>query len=322
MGDSNTQSLLGVSIAFFILSFITVGARCWVRLRLVRAFGWDDATMVAALALNLAFTICCVIGYEYGLGRKLDYFDTRPQDFRHALLAWWLGQLFYVMACIVVKLSIIIALLRIAYCRTHRWVLYTAMLVSAAVGIVFFFCSMFQCSPVSFFWGRSDPDGQCLPAGGILAVAYIYSVGAAVTDLTIGIFPIFLLSNLFMDRRSKIAIIAILSLGCAAGIAVIVRIPFIHHIKDAEFLHNTSSISILSNIETGLGITAGSLPVLRPLVAHVFNKTQSTSGRHQRMTATAQPSNKGSFGPLGPSSGGSGYSIVDDEYHAALADRK
>lgn len=86
--------------------------------------------------------------------------------------------------------------------------------VAAAVGLIFLFVSMFQCSPVAFFWERSG-HGHCLQGEVLLAIAYIYSVGAAVTDLTIGLFPIVLLSNLHMNRRSKIAIIAILSLGCA-----------------------------------------------------------------------------------------------------------
>ena len=108
MGDTNTQTLLGVSIAFFILSLVAVGLRCFVRVKIVRAFGWDDAVMVVALvcpwsplflrvfpkqrliiifqALNLAFTISEVTGYEYGLGKKLAYFHDRPEDFQRALL--------------------------------------------------------------------------------------------------------------------------------------------------------------------------------------------------------------------------------------------
>lgn len=49
MGDTNTQTLLGVSIAFFILSLVAVGLRCFVRVKIVRAFGWDDTVMVVAL---------------------------------------------------------------------------------------------------------------------------------------------------------------------------------------------------------------------------------------------------------------------------------
>ena len=111
------------------------------------------------------------------------------------------------------KLSIIIALLRLAVERSHRWVLYGAMITAAAFGLVFLFCTIFQCSPVSFFWARSDPNGRCLPEGGLLAVAYLYSIGAAATDLTIGLFPIVLIWNLFMDRRSKMAVMGILSVG-------------------------------------------------------------------------------------------------------------
>ena len=43
------ESIFAVTIVFFALSFITVTLRCFVRLRLVKAFGWDDALMVFAM---------------------------------------------------------------------------------------------------------------------------------------------------------------------------------------------------------------------------------------------------------------------------------
>lgn len=38
-----------VSLVMAIISFITVALRSFVRVYLVRGFGWDDALMVAAL---------------------------------------------------------------------------------------------------------------------------------------------------------------------------------------------------------------------------------------------------------------------------------
>jgi hypothetical protein len=103
-----------------------------------------------------------------------------------------------------------------------------------------------------------------------------------------------------MNRRTKLAVGGILSLGAvyvvlthvpcgrklltftSASVAVIIRIPFLQFYADANFLctlpthhlypyaankylDSTFQIAIWSVIETGLGITAGSLITLRPL---------------------------------------------------------
>ncbi len=40
--------LLGANIAFVVTAFLTLGLRCFVRLRMVKAFGRDDALMLFA----------------------------------------------------------------------------------------------------------------------------------------------------------------------------------------------------------------------------------------------------------------------------------
>ncbi|KAJ5091070.1 hypothetical protein NUU61_005940 [Penicillium alfredii] len=266
MDDSRNQAILTVTAVFLGISLVSVGLRCFVRAKVVQAFGWDDSLMVLAMVLNLVFAICGLVGCKYGLGRTLAYFVVRPEHFTHALLCWWLGQVFYVVTCVVAKLSIIITLLRITVDRIHAWILYAAMSLATAVGVVFFFFTVFQCSPVNYFWHPLSENGKCVDKDVLIGIAYLYSIGAAITDLTIGLLPVALIWNLRMNRRTKGAIVGILGVGCIASAAVIIRIPFVHHYKDREFLYNTYQISIWSNVEAGLGITAGCLTTLRPLV--------------------------------------------------------
>jgi cation-transporting ATPase 13A1 len=47
--EGRSLSIFVVTLVFLILSFISVALRCFVRLRLVRAFGWDDSLMVLAM---------------------------------------------------------------------------------------------------------------------------------------------------------------------------------------------------------------------------------------------------------------------------------
>lgn len=90
------------------------------------------------------------------------------------------------------------------------------MALATVIGLIFFCFTIFQCSPVNYFWNRAQPHahGSCISTTTLIGVAYLYSVGAAITDLTIGFLPVALIWNLHMSRRTKVAIIVILGIGC------------------------------------------------------------------------------------------------------------
>lgn len=104
MLNGRSEAIVAATSVFLALSLVTVCLRCFVRARVVRAFGLDDWTMVAAMvgfsaphlisssdeltskALNLAFAICTLVGCSYGMGQKMDYFELHPDYYRRALL--------------------------------------------------------------------------------------------------------------------------------------------------------------------------------------------------------------------------------------------
>lgn len=47
--EGRSKSIFIVTTIFLGVSFIAVCLRCFVRLKLVKAFGWDDALMVFAM---------------------------------------------------------------------------------------------------------------------------------------------------------------------------------------------------------------------------------------------------------------------------------
>lgn len=95
-------AILIVSIVMMILSVVAVSLRTFVRLYIVRAFGWDDAVMLAALVspfwktsteimlmiLQVLFVVlnaCCFVGAMHGAGRRSTEF-TSYAVYRTALL--------------------------------------------------------------------------------------------------------------------------------------------------------------------------------------------------------------------------------------------
>ncbi|RAK89425.1 pectinesterase precursor [Aspergillus costaricaensis CBS 115574] len=287
MGSS--MPLVGHSLAIFIcaavmmsVSIMAVALRTFVRIYTVRAFGWDDALMVIALALFIALDACWMVASKRGVGHKNEDF-TDYNTMEQALLWWWLCQMLYSWSAAITKISIAIALLRLAVHKAHRIVLWTVTGVVIIAGIMIWLVFLAGCQPVSYFWSHvnGNHEGSCIRRQILLDVGYLYSFLIVLSDVTLGIMPAVLIWHLQMDRRTKIALAGVLSLGALESVAVIIRIPYLHTYHDTNLLYATYQIDFWSIIEIGIGITAGSLATLRPLFLWVF-ETRSYYGGNSR----------------------------------------
>jgi hypothetical protein len=121
----------------------------------------------------------------------------------------------YTWSSAIAKISIALALLRLAVKRSHRVILWSIIGIVIAIGLMFWFVLLFACNPISYFWERAVPTsvGTCVPISTILNVAYFYSTVTIVCDLSLGVLPAFLVWKLQMNRRTKVAVGAILGLG-------------------------------------------------------------------------------------------------------------
>ena len=119
----------------------------------------------------------------------------------------------YVITCVIAKVSIALALLRLTVARLHSLILWVVIGLSIVVGLVFWFMLTLQCIPVSFFWERTG-DGSCLNVDYLIDIAYLYSVVATLCDFTLGLLPIVLVWKLQMSFKTKCALACILSMGC------------------------------------------------------------------------------------------------------------
>ncbi|OJJ45873.1 hypothetical protein ASPZODRAFT_133747 [Penicilliopsis zonata CBS 506.65] len=281
MAFDRSLEVRDVAAVFLALASVTTSLRCYVRLRIVKAFGWDDAFMVAALAFFALFSGCMIGGSIYGTGRHLTQLTNHQRT--TAMKYWFFCDIGYCISSVLCKISVSIFILRITIHRVHRWVIMTVATLVAIAGIFFFILMLVQCNPISFFWMRlsSDPPatGSCINIDIVIAALYTFSTISAAFDLTIGILPIFLVVNLKMRSDVKIAVAGLLGMACIASVAVFVRIPYVHTLRDTDFLYATTGIAVWSNIETGLGITAGSIATLRPLLRMIRPQTTDPQSR-------------------------------------------
>ncbi|SPO04704.1 related to integral membrane protein PTH11 [Cephalotrichum gorgonifer] len=255
--------LMGINCFFAAAAFLAVLLRSYVRAVIVKRFALDDWLMLTAMVLFEIYCGVSTAGVYHGTGRH--HADLEDYEIKNAMHFWWFCYLFYSTTMIASKLSIALFLLRLVVSKAHKWVIYIAMVLGTIAGLTFFFVSTFQCYPVSYFWNR-DQEGKCLNPGVIVALAMIYSVFAVVSDLTFVAIPVVLVWNLNMKLKARLSLIPLLSMGCIASAAVIVRFPYLLKLNSDDFLWDTLDTAIWSTVEQGLAITAGSLATVRPLL--------------------------------------------------------
>ncbi|KAK2608419.1 hypothetical protein QQS21_003105 [Conoideocrella luteorostrata] len=261
--------IYAVNVFFSVVAVCIVLLRIYTRAAIVKAFGLDDWLIILATVFYVVFAVMSNNGVYHGTGQHMANLD--PDAIKNALMFWWYCYLFYVLAMVSSKLSFAWFLLRITTTKTYSWIIYVASLFTVLAGTVFFFVTLLQCNPISYYWDRSQP-GSCLKMDVVMAVAYIYSAFSVVTDFTFAILPGFLIWSLNLKTRSKIAVIVLMSMGCVASSAILVRFGFLPTLRDPDFLWATVDLVIWTSVEMGLAISAASLATLRPLVKAVALK--------------------------------------------------
>lgn len=150
---------------------------------------------------------------------------------------WWCCYVAYTSTMWFAKVSIGFFLLRLTVHPVHIRIIWTAMIATAVTGIVFTFVTLFQCQPVAYFWTRFlGAQGKCLNIIVVIDLTYFYSAVNALCDFTFGLLPLFMLWNLNMSKRMKLALAPILSMACIASCAILVRTAYCNDYLKPDFL--------------------------------------------------------------------------------------
>lgn len=173
----------------------------------------------------------------YGLGRHLRYLS--PYQYNHYLRYDYLDWIQVFVTLAISKVSICLFLLRLSkFDRLRRFLQgCIAFLILTHVPLTLLF--ILQCNPVEKYWYEEMP-GTCFPKttvekiiiaqGGTFGGAFWEegwlnnAVISIVTDFIGATFPIFLLWNVDIKLRSKVALCLLMGLG------VVYVLPFPHFI--------------------------------------------------------------------------------------------
>ncbi|ORY66332.1 uncharacterized protein BCR38DRAFT_389901 [Pseudomassariella vexata] len=259
-----------VQAVFLVLVWIVSLLRAQVKVFIIKKVMVDDWIMLVAVLIYTAYGIIAIYGVIAG-GTGKHPSELTPDGIAAALKSWYLCEVLYAPLSAFIRTSIAAFLLRLAAASWQIWVIRVNIGVIWVVSIVFCFLMMFQCSPASYFWEHpSKPNstgGSCIMPEVVPIATVVHGVASCMADWVLGLLPVVILWRVQLNRRTKISIGFLLSLGVIAGVAMVVRIPLIKNIAiTADFLFETVNLAIWSILEPSLSILASCIATLRPLL--------------------------------------------------------
>ncbi|KAL6703667.1 hypothetical protein ACN47E_009441 [Coniothyrium glycines] len=290
--DDRSGEVFTVAALFFVLTWLTTGLRVYVRGFMMKTWGKDDSFMVACLVLFTVYLAFQIVAAIHGTGRHR--WNLTDQDARMALMFWYLCELLYIMVNCLVKFAIGFFYLRVAMQRWHIWTIKLLMAGTVFFGLVYFFLVMLQCLPISVFWNEHPASPKCLPRGPTLGITYAIAAVNAAADWALGTLPFFIVWDLEMKTKTKFLVAGILAFAAIGSTATVVRMFYIHTLMNGpDFLYATTDVAIWSTVEPGIGITAGCIATLRPLVRHCFWRMGLASAHRSGRSHQYTPSSSG-----------------------------
>lgn len=144
------------------------------------------------------------------LGFGTHYWNVELAAGTKLIQLFYVVQQLYILIQVFAKISILLFFSRIFPARWFQLTVRCSIAFLLIHGLVFLLVIVFQCTPISSTWDRSNPDRKCL---NVTAIGYAGAVLSIVEDLVILVLPIPELVKLQLNIRKKIALGFMFSLG-------------------------------------------------------------------------------------------------------------
>lgn len=245
---------------------VMVALRLITRKWITHNFGWDDVTILLAQIVN-----SCGMGFVmaevfYGLGRHLHYLS--PYQYNHYLRYDYLDWIQVFVTLAISKISICLFLMRLSKFDRLRKFLQVLIAFLILTHVPLTLLMIFQCRPVQKYWNQ-EMKGDCFPKTTVEKIIITQGVISIVTDFIGAAFPIFLLWNVDIKLRSKVALCLLMGLGVVTAAACIVRTALSWEIKSNDLTWVGVGNALARIFEINLGMIAACIPLMKPLIRFI-----------------------------------------------------
>ncbi|RAL14059.1 PTH11-like integral membrane protein [Aspergillus homomorphus CBS 101889] len=270
-GAGRGQRALVVTAVLTGFSVLTVAMRMYARVGLMKLKGREDYMILISLVLSCTYLGLVGAEVHFGLGRHSSALPDHV--LKDQLKRLWASIPFYNASLVFTKFSILFQYLRIFPDRRFRLACYVVLGIVAAYGTWAVVSGFLNCVPVARFWDRTV-SGYCLS---FEAVWFFNASMNIVTDVTLLVMPMPLLSRLQLPRAQKFALMGVFAIGGLVVITSILRLSSLHAVslsKDTSW--SNVGAAYWTAAECNVAIICACLPFLRPLVSRLFPKFLST----------------------------------------------
>ncbi|KAL8995894.1 MAG: hypothetical protein Q9169_004468 [Polycauliona sp. 2 TL-2023] len=196
------------------LAFVCVSIRCFTKLCITKAPGWDDFALLVSFLIFVAYvTLDFMNRFQYGGGRHS--WDIPFEMLNGNLVTDAVASYLYVLGTMMAKISLLIFLYRIFWVslkfRLASWALAFMLVVWTLVS---FLLMIFACRPVKASWSiplLMDPNTVCEPKP--YNVFNIHGFCVIITDFALLFLPVPMLFRLQMNLKKKIGVAFVFGTG-------------------------------------------------------------------------------------------------------------
>jgi hypothetical protein len=209
---------------------------------------------------------------------------------------YYVGEIFYVLALGVSKISILCFYLRVFPLKSFRRLIYGVMGLSVAYTIAFLFATTFQCTPGSYAWTQWDGlhEGKC---NDIHLQGWISAGINILLDVVVMVLPLKHLAELNMNLRRKLMVMSMFSVGFIVIVISALRLyTLAHFAKSKNITWDYFEAGYWSLLEIDVSIICGCMPAHRLLVARLWPMMKSSfhSGKNSSANSSAFSAGVGS----------------------------
>ncbi|OBT65555.1 hypothetical protein VE03_05031 [Pseudogymnoascus sp. 23342-1-I1] len=267
--DSKYKQIMAVSITLTCVMTIVVCLRGYVRGAMLKALGWDDFVIFFAALCTITYTGLCVGQTRWGLGLTV---ASRPKlNFNSFSVLNFAGKSIYMGGILGFKVALCLSYLRILTHSNRRYeqIIWLVLITCTAGHFGGILLLIFLCKPIQKSWKPLTP-GYCIPNAnsvyGLGAVSIFY-------DIVILLLPIPLIIKLHINKRKKIGLAGIFTLGIFTTFCSIMRLV---QVKAILATGDQTGLVMWATVEMTVGVTLTCLPTLLPLIKYYQDKKASS----------------------------------------------
>lgn len=249
------------------IAVVVVALRIYFRTIPSVVLGWDDYTILAALASNIVGSSLITLQVRAGYGRHV-YYLSKAQLIETA--KWTASsEIHVVIGVCFVKVSVCFFVLRMiaGTNKAIRQIFVGFMITLSFLTVANVLLLCLQCIPIQGFW---DPEikAHCIKPSDVEKISKAFSAFGVVTDFLCVLLPLFIIRGVQMNPRTKVAIGVVLGLGTFTAVCSIAKTVLIK-VRSQDMTWELVPVEIWASLEESLGIIIASIPPLRRRVASI-----------------------------------------------------